>query len=318
MMSVDLILFPARKAWILALCLLAIDAIFLPIAGFEIESSGLLTVVSAFTTMILIHVVYTRWRPAPMISAASSAAAFLIAFTLIGGIFSIISLRLAFPLQDDFYTRADGALGFDRVAHVRWVADHPMIITALNLSYFSCMIQLAVLVIGLATVAPSALSRFLLLFATTASVVCVLAALAPALGAYVFHPLDPQTLERLPTTDTGRWHLTQFLAARSGELKILDPLKLEGVVTFPSFHAALAVILTHSLRCIPWLGFPALLLNGVMLVSTIAIGGHYLVDVIAGVLIAIIAIAAIRPNLSTMTDSPASARRKLDPRAAHR
>lgn len=317
-MSADLILFPARKAWIPAFCLLAIDAIFLPIAGFDVESSGLLTAVSAFATMILIHVVYTRWRPEPMISAASSAAAFLIAFTSIAALFSFLTLRLAAPLQDDFYARADSALGFDWAAHIRWLSDHPTILYALNLSYFSCLVQIAVIVIGLATLAPCALSRFLLLFAATASVVCILGALAPAAGAYAVHPLDQQTLGSLPDPLTGRWHMEQFLAARSGALKSLNLIKLEGVIQFPSFHAALAVILTHSLRCIPWLGFPALLLNGAMLISTIAIGGHYLVDVIAGVLIAIIAIAATRPNLSAMTDSPPSARRKLDPRAAHR
>ncbi len=318
MINFEMILFPARKAWIFACGLLVMDAIFLPIAGFEVESGGALMAVSAFAMMILVHVVYTRWRPAPMISAASSAAAFLIAFTAIAALFSFLTLRLAAPLQDDLYARADSALGLDWAGHIRWVSDHPSILYALNLSYFSCMVQIAVIVIGLATFSPCALSRFLLLFAATASIVCVLGALAPAAGAYAAHPLDPQTLARLPNPLTGRWHMEQFLAARSGELKSLNPIKLEGIIQFPSFHAALAVILTHSLRLIPWLGLPALLLNGLMLVSTLAIGGHYLVDVVAGVLIAIVAIAATRPNESAMTDSPASARRKLDPRAARR
>jgi len=318
MLRVDMILFPARKAWILVGCLLVIDVIFVPIAGFEVEFAGFLAAFGAFATMILVHVVYTRWRPAPMISDASDASAFLIAFTLICAIFSYLTLRVRAPLQDELYAAVDSALGFDWAAHIRWVFERPFVASTLNTAYFSCMVQIAVIVIGLASLDRAALSRFLTLFAVTAVASCLVGAVAPALGAYGFHSLAPDTLESLPDPLTGRWHMEQFLAVRSGELKVIDPLKLEGVIQFPSFHAALAIILTHSLMRIPWLGIPALALNGAMLISTLAIGGHYLVDVIAGVLIAMIAIAATRPNVPPVTDSTASARRKLDPRAAHR
>jgi membrane-associated phospholipid phosphatase len=69
---------------------------------------------------------------------------------------------------------------------------------------------------------------------------------------------------------------------------------LDGIVTFPSFHAAAAVLLAWAASGIPFLRYPMIALNFLMLISAIPIGGHYAIDVIAGSLVAAVSIVAAR------------------------
>ena len=67
---------------------------------------------------------------------------------------------------------------------------------------------------------------------------------------------------------------------------------LTGVVPFPSFHAATAVIYLWALWAVWWMRPVAIVANIGMLLATPYIGGHYFVDVFAGIGIAVTAIAA--------------------------
>lgn len=68
---------------------------------------------------------------------------------------------------------------------------------------------------------------------------------------------------------------------------------LYGLITFPSFHVAAAVLIAYAARGTP-LAFLALVLNLVMAVSALSEGGHYLVDVLAGAAVAGLAIGVVR------------------------
>ena len=81
---------------------------------------------------------------------------------------------------------------------------------------------------------------------------------------------------------------------RAGAWTTLDFEKVEGIITFPSFHAALGVLFPYALRQIKWAFWPAMLVNGTMILSTPVVGGHYLVDVIAGVVVAAASILLLR------------------------
>jgi membrane-associated phospholipid phosphatase len=88
-------------------------------------------------------------------------------------------------------------------------------------------------------------------------------------------------------------HVAHFLALRADTLREIDLTRLQGLISFPSYHAAMAVLVGHALWGVPYLRVPAALLNLVMLVATISEGGHYLVDVLAGCVIAAGAIALV-------------------------
>jgi membrane-associated phospholipid phosphatase len=60
----------------------------------------------------------------------------------------------------------------------------------------------------------------------------------------------------------------------------------QGIITFPSLHAALALIVTVALWPIPVLRWLGVATNTLMLVSIPVDGGHYFIDVLAGLAIA--------------------------------
>ena len=64
------------------------------------------------------------------------------------------------------------------------------------------------------------------------------------------------------------------------------PFEMKGLVTFPSFHAALALLLVYASLPLRGVVVVSYVINMLMLVSTPANGGHYLVDVLSGLAIA--------------------------------
>ncbi|WP_165405695.1 phosphatase PAP2 family protein [Bradyrhizobium genosp. SA-3] len=77
-------------------------------------------------------------------------------------------------------------------------------------------------------------------------------------------------------------------------MRLLDAFQLGPLLTFPSFHAVSAVLYMWVLWPIRWVRGIGVLWNGVMLAATPIGGGHYFVDVFAGVVVAIASIWAIK------------------------
>jgi membrane-associated phospholipid phosphatase len=110
----------------------------------------------------------------------------------------------------------------------------------------------------------------------------------PAEGGYVHCHIDAASVPNVRVLSA--WHYPVILhALKEGKLNSLGSGTLEGIVAMPSFHASAAVILAWALWATR-LRWPFLILNAVMLVSAVPIGGHYVVDVIAGAALAFFAI----------------------------
>src|SRR4249920_652744 len=111
-------------------------------------------------------------------------------------------------------------------------------------------------------------------------VTIVISILVPAIGNYQLLGLTP--------ADVPNVNVTAFLlgqhdipAVRDGSLRDLELLKLAGIVTFPSFHTASAVLYAWAFAPVRFLG-PAALVMNTLIASTPVLGGHYLIDVAAG------------------------------------
>ena len=81
---------------------------------------------------------------------------------------------------------------------------------------------------------------------------------------------------------------------RNGEWAALDFSHIEGIVSFPSFHTTLAILLVYAVRHHRWALAVLFPLNMLLIVATLSVGGHYLVDLPAGAAVAAISIAATR------------------------
>lgn len=181
---------------------------------------------------------------------------------------AVILATANLPIADPALAAIDRSLfGFDRHQFVASVAAaSPGFIRIMTWVYNSLTVQ-PFLLLALLFLTRRAVRAWTLLTAwSLALAFCVaVSALVPAYGT------PPYALEFIAVLD----------GARDGSLRILAAPALTGIVTFPSFHAAGAAMLAWGFHGLPG-GRLMIALNAVMVVSALFVGGHYLIDLIAG------------------------------------
>jgi membrane-associated phospholipid phosphatase len=191
------------------------------------------------------------------------------------------------PLQDHALDAVDLALGFEWKTLLGAMNESPWLFTALRPIYLSLMPQMTTAVLCLAFCGQLIRLRVLVVaFLLSALVTIAIAAVLPAAGAWPYPGLTAEDSPHvLPTVSTS-WPV--FCGLRDGSLRTLMGIGSEGIITFPSLRAALAVVVIAALWPIPILRWVILALNVMMLAATPIDGSHYLIDVLAGIAVAII------------------------------
>ena len=213
----------------------------------------------------LLWAVSLKWQP-NLLRALATLVVFSVSFTLL--MEGAAAARL--PLADNALASIDAALGLSAPVLVAWVAKHPWIALLMKCAYFSIMPQTCLLM--LLNAEKPELWVFLKRFFLAAQISLCLFFFFPAEG--VATCLSPPVMAR-------------FHALRDGAP--LDWQQAQGIITFPSFHVAWGLILLASFWKTP-LRWPAVVLNGLMIASTVTTGGHYFIDVPGGVLVGLVAI----------------------------
>jgi len=150
------------------------------------------------------------------------------------------------------------------------------------------------------------LQQFTIACTLTVFATAIISALVPAIGTYQQYGLAAETASFKATGYLIQ--LDRLPVARDGTLRVLNLSQIGGIVTFPSFHAAVAMITMWGLWCLWWMRPLALITMGGMLIATPLLGGHYFVDVMAGVVVAAVAIAVVT-RLGKLSAIIAAARR---------
>lgn len=247
---------------------------------------------------------YLAKRYDPRLSSALGAAAQILAFCAVGTPLSYLAASAGFPLQDHAFDAADKALGFNWIALHAWLNAHTETYEVLRTIYLSIAVQATIVILGLAFVGRLVWLRgFVLTFMCTAIITIAISAILPAEGVWSHYGLTADASSVIPASSTS-WPI--FHGIRDGTYRQLVAQGAEGIITFPSLHAALAVILTAGMWPISGLRWLSVPINLVMLAATPIDGSHYVVDVLAGVALAVLTlgisyttwrhVAAIRPH----------------------
>jgi hypothetical protein len=233
-------------------------------------------------------------RRDPQVMFVLGGTAQIVLLTAVMTPLTYVAASAALPMQDANLLAVDRALGFDWAGYVGYVDAHPALAALMNCGY--AMIRWPIFAIPVVLAALGRYRRieeFTFAFGLALFVTTLVSGLVPAIGVYQQIGLDPATLQHI---DPGAYldQLRDLPPTRAGVLRHLELLNLGGIVTFPSFHAASAVLYTWALWPLRWSRPFVVFVNGVMLAATPLNGGHYFVDVIAGVAIAVSAIVAAR------------------------
>lgn len=189
----------------------------------------------------------------------------------------------AYPLRDDLWRNLDSHLGINVPAIIAFAGRHPLVNSVLFNSYAFALHPLVLCAILLPALLGrrEAAQRFVLSNAFSFVLALPLMIFLPAVGPWVGWGFPPDKLQRACEAT--------IHALRHGSLDIHD--NFGGIVCLPSFHTFWAIVSAQALYSFRYLRYPAILIAGLITISTVTTGWHYGVDVIAGILMVLVCTA---------------------------
>ena len=274
-----------RTIWIVVAAMGASVIIASLIGPFHIEWASFSKATGACILLCAASWFYTSVRRDPSIGSALMSTAQIVAFTAVGAPISYVAASAGFPLQDALLASWDRHLGIDWLGYVSLITSHSWLYQIFAFAYASFTLQViaTVLILGFAG-HTLRLSAFVQAFMLTTLVTIGISAVIPATGPWLFYHAQPASAHGAIPASSTSWPV--FLGLRNGTFHAMSGLNSEGIITFPSLHAALSVLFVLALWRVRGLRWIALAINIMMILATPFAGSHYVVDVIAGIAIA--------------------------------
>ena len=270
--------------------LIAVDLAWASSVHFQLDAPAYIRLGLVALVLMGGSIFYSIRRAEPEIAAMLAGTSFLCAFSGAASVLNCFLLTLHGPRIDSALAAADRALGFDWVGVMTMMAGHSHLNAILRRSYDIVLPEIALLVVLLGWGGNARkIYRFCLAIALGGLVSIFVWALAPSFGAMSVYHLPP-AVARAVTAPVDGAYGNALAAMLSNGPGFISPSNVRGLIGFPSFHGALALILTWYARSLPRLFWPLLALNFLVLVATPIHGGHHLMDVLASFPVAALAI----------------------------
>jgi len=242
-----------------------------------------------FTCLALLTVAafYRFVRPAANFVLTLKALTVLVAYSTLYAMLMYAIATCGRPLVDGALARADETLGLSAPATVSWANANPLMAWILWAAYFSLIPQTILVIVWLGLRGRSErLDTFLVRF--------MLASLITAIGFYFWPAAGTYgSVYNLAVPDYCAKCFSHLCELRSGAQTVITWRGTQGLITFPSFHTIWALLLAGAFIG-SRLFWPLALLNALVVFSTITTGMHYYADVLAGIAVTIVVIAATR------------------------
>lgn len=298
--------------WTLIAAILVAAVVWLDVAGLRFVWGSAIVTFAACAGLEALAAFYRTQRPEPRIAATLAGLAQVIAFGACAAPLSYAIAATGGPLWDTTFHAWDQALGLDWRAYLAFVDGHPKLGVAMMLGYRSLMVQMMLVIILLGFCGRlTRLRQFVIALCLSGTVTILISGLTPAMTNFVHLKLNAADFPHVQPS-AALVHVAQLTGLRSGSLRVLSLDTLEGIVAFPSFHATLGALFLWAFWSLRAARIPALVVNGLLLAATPIDGGHYFVDVLAGLAVAVLAIQAARhlaqaPSLSVPSPIQAEA-----------
>lgn len=267
----------------------------LGLAGFTLAPASALKP----TAVVGAYLGYTyyacRWqkKPDPRVAFILGATGQVLLIPVLMTPLTYVAASANLPMQDAALNALDRAFGLDWMAYFNFVYSHYALLYSAAVAY--SMIGWPVfgvpVVLGW-TRRYRRLQEFTLAFGIALAATTVISALLPAMGTYDLLNFMPDPKVFTPGAYLDQLH--DLPMVRDGSLRELSFGHLAGIVTFPSFHAAAAALYLWAFWPVRWIGPAALIVNVAMMLATPLVGGHYFVDIFAGIAVAAASVMAAK------------------------
>ncbi len=206
-------------------------------------------------------------------------------------------------MADDRLMAWDLALGFDWLAYSKALTASPLVTKILFFAYneltYSGLTVLAVVLI-LMNNRRRALEIIYLVVVT--AIICILVAMAFPAKATMALLADQELLSRFQI-GTGVLHVEQLMQLRGDGSIFMKSDDMQGLISFPSFHTCMALIIAWCARGRWYSAFTGAVIAAAIIAGTPIFGGHYLVDVLGGMVVTALSVllwrCKIEPHVAT-------------------
>lgn len=276
-----------RVTWALLAVLALATLCWLPFSTISVVPTSLLFPLATGAVFTAGARYYAGWRDEPRLSHALDCTGQMVVFLALGCLLSYEVATFGFPLQDRVFYAADTSLGLDWLAYLKVIDERPWLGALFSFAYASFIPQAIVLITVMSFSGEGIRIRAVVLAMMIAGLVTILiSGFLPAMAMFVHLGLTPADYPNLNPA-AAFVHVADMTGLRSGEPFRLDLMRAEGIITFPSYHAALGMLLLIGPATNRWVRWPFWLLNVAMIAATPIDGGHYFIDVAAGLAIAV-------------------------------
>ncbi len=244
---------------------------------------------AAFGVILALAWYYRVVRGETRISDACEAS---VQMMITAGLFTLLSFGVAalgrgFPLRDDTLINMDARLGFHWHGYLALGLAHPRLEHVLQFCYLSMPYQYVITIFLLAfTVQRQRLDQFVLAVWISLALTTVVFFVVPAGTAFSHFGIGSADVPGLRPVFMLNRFLPLLTGMRVSGAHVVRLDDLEGLVSFPSFHTEMALLFSWAAWRTAWIRWPVLLVNLGLLSVTPIEGGHYLVDMLAGLAVA--------------------------------
>ncbi len=267
--------------WLVIAAAVLLDVVLLRARDLKFELQSLIRPLG-FAVLLTLVGLYYRWRNESDFVLCVNTLLHLVLFSSSYTILMYCLATFNSPLIDPVLVDVDAVLGCNLPAVVSWAKAHPTVERVLHLAYDTLLPQTALIaalgLVGDRRPLEVFVQRFMLSALLTVAVFYAYPAAGP-FEAFGYEPNDAQAR-----------YMEHFEGLRDGEMVTISLQQAEGLITFPSFHATWAILLALGCWHRRWLFALSAVLNGMVLIATLTTGWHYLADVLAGIIVAVVAV----------------------------
>lgn len=272
-------------AWQVTFGMTILVTAWFKIVGLSVELAVTPDMIALVPAYVFLVVYYRFIRPNTAIARMLVTVGQLVIVVVMGIMLSYAASTVTLPYRDAELLAMDRWLGFEREDYMAFLQRHESLREILSSAYATLMLQ-NLLVCGVSLLAQRVdrLQAYVATFAIAVTAAAFIASFVPAANALIYVDKVPTDVSTLP--GGGHSYFPTLEALRGGALRTINFSSLEGLISFPSFHTANAILLIWALWPLRILRFVILPLNLLMIASTPLAGAHYFVDVIGGAIVA--------------------------------
>jgi hypothetical protein len=274
---------PAERLLIGLLCALIAATLTLTTwRGQAVAWQGFATGIGAAFGMIALGIYIRAAKNAPRIAHAAIGFGVFMAFSGIIAIFIYTLFPFANPIIDARLIALDAMLGFNWFNFVAAVGQIPWLGPFLYCVYLSALPQMVGTIILLAALnRPNDLHRFLIVGIMSMITTIVIWQAWPSIGTAPYVNVGA-ALEAQTWLLSDAAYGANLMHLGTKGIDIITPDAIVGVISFPSFHMMMGLMVVWFTRQ-TWAFWPAILVDTAMIPATLLHGGHNVIDIAAAI-----------------------------------